>query len=84
MAESVAERDLTKVVVPITALATIATATWWLASSLHAVDSQLQQLRSELAQIRTQNEQNVRRDEFRAWIYKLASENPTLKVSDIR
>ena len=84
MAESPTERDITKVVVPITALATIATATWWLASSLHGVDSQLQQVRNEIAQIRVQNEQNVRRDEFRAWIYKLASENPSLKVSDIR
>lgn len=78
------ERDLTKMVVPMTALATIAGATWWLASSLHAVDSQLQSLRYELQEIRRQNEKTVQRDEFRAWIYKLASDNPTLKVSEPR
>lgn len=78
------ERDLTKMVVPMTALATIAGATWWLASSLHAVDSQLQSLRYELQEIRRQNEKTVQRDEFRAWIYKLASDNPALKVSEPR
>lgn len=76
------ERDLTKMVVPMTALATIAGATWWLASSLHAVDSQLQSLRYELQEIRRQNEKTVQRDEFRAWIYKLASDNPSIKVSE--
>lgn len=78
------ERDITKAVVPLTALATIAGATWWLATSLHAVDSQLQSLRFELQAIRQSSDQALRRDEFRAWAYKLGSENPTLKIGDIR
>jgi hypothetical protein len=78
------ERDITKAVVPITALSVIAGATWWLASSLHGVDSQLQSLRYELQQIRSQNEQNLRRDEFRAWVYQLQSSNAAIKVPDPR
>jgi len=78
------DRDLTKMVVPMTAVVTIATATWYLSSSLHAVDSQLQSLRFELQEIRRMNERTVQRDEFRAWIFKLASDNPTIKVSELR
>jgi hypothetical protein len=76
------ERDVTKAVVPITALSVIAGATWWLASSLHGVDSQLQSLRHELAQIRAHNEQNLRRDEFRAWVYQLKANNAIIVIPD--
>lgn len=78
------ERDLSKAVVPLTALATIAGATWWLATSLHAVDSQLQSLKFELQQIKEQNERNLRRDEFRAWAYRLQADNTALKVPELR
>lgn len=81
---AVEDRDLTRAVVPITALATIAGATWWLANSLNAVDIQLQSLRYEVQQIKDLNQRNLTRDEFRAWAYKLAYDNPAIKVSEFK